>query len=108
MTLEEYIDAIVQVVEELKNESIDYDKIKALNSILGKLIEKYAKKCETGTPWELDSDLFKISTEKSIIKSEKTKETLETLYNITVGNVQDDSLPDYETVEIAEVKRAVM
>lgn len=108
MNLEEYIDAIVQVAEELKNESIDYDKISALRSILGKLVDKYKTKCETVTPWELESACFKISSEMSIIKSEKTKEVLKNLYDITVGNVQDDSLPDYETAEVVEVKRAVM
>lgn len=109
MTLDELIDAIIQVEEELKDESIDYDKITALNSILSKLVEKYAEKCsETVTPWELEGACFKISSEMSIIKSEKTKEVLKSLYDITVGNVQDDSLPDYEIVEVVGAKRVVM
>ncbi len=39
MTLDELIDAIIQVEEELKDESIDYDKITALNSILREVLK---------------------------------------------------------------------
>ena len=92
MTLEQYIDTIIEVAEQLKKESIDYDKIAVLYNLLNKLVEKYKIKIEQVTPAELDIARWKLSTERAIIKSDKTKEVLDALYTININKISGNSL----------------
>lgn len=96
MTLEEYIDTIIEVAEELKNESIDYDKMAVLHNLLNKLVDKYKNKLEEATPLELDGACWKLSTEKALIKSEETKTVVDALYTATMDKIKGNSLPASE------------
>lgn len=96
MSLEEYIDVIIEAAEELRNESIDYDKMNVLYNLLKKLVGKYANKSAQATLEELESARWKLSTEMAIIKSDKTREVLDNLYTITVNRISGNSLPGSE------------
>jgi len=83
MRLEEFIDTIIDIAEELTKESIDYEKISVLYNLLNKLVEKYSEKTKSASNDELDHATFRLTFEMEILKSDKTKEVLDTLYDIT-------------------------
>lgn len=108
MTLDQFIDTIIDIAEELKNESIDFEKMKVLYNLLNKLVEKYKKRIEEATYGELDNACFKLTFEMEILKSDKTKQVLENLYSTTISKIQGNLLPYTENVNVTLEKRETL
>lgn len=100
MTLDQFIDTIIDIAEELKNEAIDFEKMKVLYNLLNKLVEKYGKRIESVSFEELDGARFKLAFEMEVLKSDKTKQVLDTLYSMTIRKIQGNLLPCSESEDV--------
>lgn len=103
MTLEELIDEIIDVTEQLNRESIDYEKISVLHTVLYKLIDCYNAKCDLSETKELDVTCWQIINKLGKVRSTKSREVLCEVYTFTVSKLYENLLPSLEGEQLNKI-----
>lgn len=99
MSLEEILDEIIDALEELDKQSIDYAKKSSLLSVLDKLIICYRDKSQNADSQELDNACWHITYANSQVYSKKALAILEEIYQFTVALIHKNIIPNSEESE---------
>lgn len=100
MSLKEILDEIIDALEELDRQSIDYVKKSSLLSVLDKLIACYRDKSGSANHQELDDACWHITYANSRVYSKKATVILEELYQFTVTLIHEKIMNSEQEIKM--------